>query len=142
MNFSPTAIAGNVKLRSWSSVRKLSFRSLTLGLTIGVVSFADADPVFAATEHLSTVMLTRPDGTDEEYQDRVREGSGLDERVSSATVPLLDVNCTVGVLGFIKYGDRDWQDGEVNALRAVAGVRTRPASANATAVDFFMTPLS
>ena len=89
---------------------------------LGVVYFADADPVFAATEYLSTVMLTRPDGTDEEYQDRVRRASGLQDVVSSATVPLLDVNCTVGVLGFIKYGDREWQDAEVNALRAVAGL--------------------
>ena len=27
---------------------------------LGVVYFADADPIFAATEHLSAVMLTRP----------------------------------------------------------------------------------
>ena len=46
MNFTPTAIAGNVKLRPWSSVRKLSFRSLTLGLTIGVVSYLVLVPLF------------------------------------------------------------------------------------------------
>src|SRR5664279_3160860 len=90
---------------------------------LGVVSFADADPVFAATEHLSTVMLTRPDGADADYQDRVRQGSGIVGGVSSATVPLLGVNCTVGVLGFIKYGDRQWHDAEINALRAAAEER-------------------
>jgi diguanylate cyclase (GGDEF)-like protein len=89
---------------------------------LGVVYFADADPVFAATEHLSSVMITRPDGADEEYQERVREASGIQGGVSSATVPLLDANCTVGVLGFIKYGDRDWDETEINALRAVASL--------------------
>lgn len=89
---------------------------------LGVVYFADADPIFAATEHLSAVMLTRPDGSDEKYQERVREASGIQGGVSSATVPLLDANCTVGVLGFIKYGDRDWDETEINALRAVAAL--------------------
>ena len=89
---------------------------------LGVVCFADADPVFAATEHLSSVMLTRPDGADDRYQERVREASGIQGGVSSATVPLLDANCTVGVLGFIKYGDRDWDETEINALRAVASL--------------------
>ena len=92
---------------------------------LGVVRFADADPIFAATEHLSTVMLTRPDGADADYQDRVRQGSGIEGGVSSATVPLLDANCTVGVLGFIKYGDRQWHEAEINALRAVAALFTQ-----------------
>jgi len=89
---------------------------------LGVVYFADADPIFAATEHLSAVMLTRPDGADEKYQERVREASGIQGGVSSATVPLLDANRTVGVLGFIKFGDRDWDETEINALRAVAAL--------------------
>jgi diguanylate cyclase (GGDEF)-like protein len=92
---------------------------------LGVVRFADADPIFAATEHLSTVMLTRPDGTDADYQDRVRLGSGIEGGVSSATVPLLDANGTVGVLGLIKYGDRHWHDVEINALRTVAAFFTQ-----------------
>jgi len=45
---------------------------------LGVIRFDDADPIFAATEHLSTVMLTRPDGADADYQDRVRQGSGIE----------------------------------------------------------------
>lgn len=89
---------------------------------LGVVHFADADPVFAATEHLSTVMLTRPDGAGEEYQDRVHEASGINGGVSAATVPLMDANCTVGVLGFIKHGDREWLAAEINALRTVAAL--------------------
>ena len=89
---------------------------------LGIVRFDNADSVVAATEHLSTVMLTRPDGADVDYQDRVRQGSGIEGGVSSATVPLRDANCTVGVLGFIKYGDRQWSDAEINALRAVAAL--------------------
>jgi hypothetical protein len=92
---------------------------------LGVIRFAGADPIFAATEHLSTVMLTRPDGADADYQDRVRQGSGIEGGVSSATVPLLDANGTAGVLGFIKHGDRQWRDAEINALRAVAALFTQ-----------------
>ena len=46
MNVTPTAIAGNVKLRAWSSFRKFSFRSLTLGLTLSVVSYLVLVPLF------------------------------------------------------------------------------------------------
>jgi len=101
---------------------------------LGVVSFAEADPVFAVTEHLSAVMLTRPDGASEKYQERVREASGIQGGVSSATVPLLDANRTVGVLGFIKYGDRDWDETEINALRAVAALLA-PLQARVTAEE-------
>jgi hypothetical protein len=59
---------------------------------LGVVSFAGADRTFAATEHLTAVMITRPDGADDDYQKTVREGSGLPGLVSSATVPLLSLD--------------------------------------------------
>ncbi len=88
---------------------------------LGVVFFSDADPTFAATEHLSTVLTTRPIDHDEEYQDRVRQGSGV-VGVSMATVPLMMRDTTSGVLGFIKFGDREWQADEINALRAVAAL--------------------
>jgi diguanylate cyclase (GGDEF)-like protein len=88
---------------------------------LGVIPFAGADRIFAATEHLSTVMIVRPNGTDEDYQDTVRRGSGM-PNVSLATVPLLDNAGTMGVLGFITFGDREWQLAEINALRAVAAL--------------------
>ena len=75
---------------------------------VGRCAFAGADRTFAATEHLTTVMITHPDGADDDYQDTVREGSGLPGFVSSATVPLLSNDGTMGVLGFIKFGDREW----------------------------------
>ena len=43
---------------------------------LGVIMFAGADPTFAALENLSSVLTTRPDH-DDEYQDRVRQGSGV-----------------------------------------------------------------
>ncbi len=92
---------------------------------LGVVSFAGADRTFAATEHLARVMITHPDGADDDYQETVREGSGLPGFVSSATVPLLSSDGTMGVLGFIKFGDRDWGIAEINALRAVAALLTQ-----------------
>jgi len=87
---------------------------------LGVIHFAGADPTFAALENLSTVLTTRP-AFDDEYQDRVRQGSGI-QGVSLATVPLLTIDITTGTLGFIKFGDREWHHDEINALQAVAAL--------------------
>ena len=93
-----------------------------------VVFFEGADPTFAASEHLSHVTITRPgelfgaDVDDSDYQDLVRRASGVQIGVSLAVVPLLSIQDTMGVLGFVKYGDRAWSDAEMNALRAVAGL--------------------
>lgn len=95
---------------------------------LAFVYFEGADPAFAASEHLSTVLITRPgtvgqeDVDDTEYQDLVRRASGVEVGVSLAVVPLLGPDDTMGVLGFVKYGDRKWSIAEVNALRAVAGL--------------------
>jgi diguanylate cyclase (GGDEF)-like protein len=86
---------------------------------IGVVPF-DADPVFGATRVLREPYVTRP-GNSQEYQDRIKEGSGIPE-VSMATVPLVHEDVTEGILGFIKFGDRPWEDEEINALQAVASL--------------------
>ncbi len=87
---------------------------------LGVIYFADADPTFAALQNLSKVFTSRP-GNDEEYQDRVRQASGI-QAVSLATVPLVTNESTTGTLGFIKYGDREWRHDEINALQAVAAL--------------------
>lgn len=87
---------------------------------LGVIYFAGADPTFAALENLKSVMTQRP-SNDEQYQDRVRQGSGIQE-VSLATVPLMTNETTTGTLGFIKYGDREWLHDEINALQAVAAL--------------------
>jgi len=87
---------------------------------LGIIFFKGADPTFAALENLSSVFTTRPT-YDDEYQDRVRQGSGV-QGVSLATVPLLTSEITTGTLGFIKFGDREWHHDELNALQAVAAL--------------------
>ena len=89
---------------------------------LGVIFFATADPTFASLEKLDSVLVVRPTGAgDDEYQERVRQASGIPS-VSLATVPLMKGETTSGTLGFIKYGDRAWDTGEINALRAVAAL--------------------
>jgi diguanylate cyclase (GGDEF)-like protein len=85
---------------------------------IGVVYFADADPVFASAEHLKEPLIIRPI-PDDEYQRTIQEGTSVPQ-VSVACVPLLSENVTTGVLGFIKYGDREWLDAEMDALKTIA----------------------
>ena len=87
---------------------------------LGEVPF-DADPVFHATRDLHEPYVMRPAGSPDAYQDRVAKGSGIVE-VSMAMVPLLRDGHTTGVLGFVKFGDRAWDEAEVNALQAVASM--------------------
>lgn len=91
---------------------------------LGVIHFETADPVFAATEDLNDVGIIRPDLESAQYQQRVREGSGI-PAISTATVPLRSGEVTTGVLGFIKFGDRDWQPQEINTLKAIAALLTQ-----------------
>ncbi|WP_460868771.1 putative bifunctional diguanylate cyclase/phosphodiesterase [Rhodococcus aerolatus] len=86
---------------------------------LGVVRFADADPSFAASEHLADVLVIRPDPASAGYQRRVRAASGV-ESTSVATVPLRSHGETTGTLGFIGFGDRGWSDDEIRALRTLA----------------------
>ncbi|MCQ4118370.1 putative bifunctional diguanylate cyclase/phosphodiesterase [Rhodococcus tibetensis] len=88
---------------------------------IGVVYFKDADPMFALCEHQKEVVITRPEASGPDYNDRVREASGVPE-VSLAAVPLLSGETTTGTLGFIKFGDRDWTPAEVDVLKAIAAL--------------------
>jgi diguanylate cyclase (GGDEF)-like protein len=87
---------------------------------LGAVPF-DVDPVFAATRELREPFVMRPDSSPDAYQDRVQQGSGV-QQVSMAMVPLMGQDVTLGVLGFVKFGDRPWHHAEINALRAVASL--------------------
>ncbi|WP_127781906.1 EAL domain-containing protein [Rhodococcus sp. X156] len=84
---------------------------------LAVVFFRDADPIFAAAKHATEVKIVRPHADD--YQRRVKDGSGVDQ-TSMAAVPLLSGSVTTGVLGFVKHGDREWLVSEINALKAIA----------------------
>lgn len=88
---------------------------------LAVVYFADADPVFALAEFQKEPLVFRPDADTDEYQKTIEEGRQVPQ-VSMAAVPLLSGDVTTGVLGFVKFGDRDWTDVELNALKAIASL--------------------
>ncbi len=78
---------------------------------IGVVYFRDADPVFAAVEHLKEPLLAGAGGASypvvesPDYTERVFAASGWSE-VSMVAVPLVSGQITTGVLGFVNEGGR------------------------------------
>ena len=86
---------------------------------IGVVYFADADPVFAQAENLKVPDVLRPAPANEEYQRNIEAGTGIPNS-TIACVPLLSGSVTTGTLGFVKIGDREWLPEELNALQAIA----------------------
>lgn len=86
---------------------------------IGVVYFADADPVFAMAERLKEPLVIRPAAETDEYQQRIQQGTEVPQ-ISMACVPLLSNDITTGTLGFVKYGDREWLEEELNALKTIA----------------------
>ena len=88
---------------------------------LGVVYFADADPVFALAEHQKEPVVFRPEPATDDYQRTIEEGRHIPS-TSMACVPLLSGDTTTGVLGFIKFGDREWTPEELNALKAIASL--------------------
>ncbi|MCT7659055.1 putative bifunctional diguanylate cyclase/phosphodiesterase [Mycobacterium deserti] len=88
---------------------------------LAVVYFDEADPVFALAEHLKEPAVFRPEPATEDYQRRIQENRHIPP-TSMACVPLLSGDVTTGVLGFVKWGDRDWRAEELNALKAIASL--------------------
>jgi diguanylate cyclase (GGDEF)-like protein len=91
---------------------------------LGVVYFADADPIFAAAEHAKEPVFFSPEPVADDvddYQRRVTEASGV-MLPSLASVPLVSGDVTTGALGFIKFGIKDWSSEELNALKAIASL--------------------
>ena len=88
---------------------------------IGVVYFADADPVFAAAETAKEILVFRPEPATDDYQKTIEEGTGIPS-TSMAVVPMLSGDVTTGCLGFVKIGDREWLPDELNALKAIASL--------------------
>jgi diguanylate cyclase (GGDEF)-like protein len=84
-----------------------------------VVFYRDADPVFALAENLKKPMVFRPDNEDD--QKRIGEGRDVPQ-TSMAAAPLVSGDLTTGVLGFVKFGDREWRPEELNALEAIASL--------------------
>lgn len=88
---------------------------------LAVVYFAEADPVFALAEHLKEPAVFRPEPATDDYQRRVQDSRHIPP-TSMACVPLLSGDVTTGVLGFVKFGDRDWRPEELNALKAIGSL--------------------
>jgi diguanylate cyclase (GGDEF)-like protein len=84
-----------------------------------IVYFEDADPIFALCENTKEPVVLRPEPANEQYQQTINDASGI-PGVSMASVPLLSGDTTTGALGFIKLGDREWHQDELNALAVVA----------------------
>ena len=88
---------------------------------LAVVYFADADPVFAHSEHGKKPMVFRPEPATDDYQKRINETRAV-PATSMAAAPLVSGELTTGILGFIKFGDRAWSSEELNALEAIASL--------------------
>jgi len=88
---------------------------------LGIVAFDSGDPVFAAIELLDAPLLITPSSEQDRYQERVQGATG-GPAVSLAMVPLRPGEVTEGVIGFIHFGEREWPDAEVRALRVIAGL--------------------
>jgi diguanylate cyclase (GGDEF)-like protein len=88
---------------------------------LGIVYFADADPIFAAAEHGKEPLILRPDPASDDYQRRVEEGTGV-PAISMASVPLISGDVTTGAIGFVKFGDKAWLPEEINALKVIASL--------------------
>ena len=88
---------------------------------LAVVYYADADPVFAHSEHAKRPMVFRPEAATGDYQRRIEQGRAIGE-TSLAAAPLVSGDVTTGVLGFVKFGDREWTTEELNALEAITSL--------------------
>jgi diguanylate cyclase (GGDEF)-like protein len=88
---------------------------------LAVVYFADADPVFALAEHQKDPIVFRPESATDDYQRTINKSRHI-PATSMAFVPLLSGDLTTGVLGFVKFGDRDWSPEDLNALKAIASL--------------------
>lgn len=88
---------------------------------LAVVYFADADPVFALTEHQKDPIVFGPESATDDYQRTINKSRQI-PATSTALVPLLSGDLTTGVLGFVRFGDRDWSPEDLNALKAIASL--------------------
>src|SRR5579875_117428 len=90
---------------------------------LAVVPF-DSDPVFAALRDLKEPLVARTSENPEEYNERVKDASGVTE-FSGVAVPLLKGGVTDGALGFVMFRDVQWTQPQINALQAVASMLVR-----------------
>lgn len=87
---------------------------------LGTIYFEDADTAFKVVEHATEPTIMRP-GAFAGYRKSTSQTAGIAE-VTSAAVPLLSRGMPIGLLGFIKRGDREWSTRELNVLKAIASL--------------------
>ncbi|WP_433734612.1 putative bifunctional diguanylate cyclase/phosphodiesterase [Nocardia sp. CA-129566] len=86
-----------------------------------VIYFEQADAVSRALEHATEPLVVNAVPEFADYRELFRRVYGVPV-VSSVAIPLLSRGESVGVLGFIQQGDRDWSTWELNVLEAVAAL--------------------
>lgn len=92
---------------------------------LGVIYFADADPVFAMAEHALEPVLVRPGSEGYEgYRQRVEEGAPGVVEVSCLASPMVPGAATspIGFISLTRFSDRVWRDDEVRAMKAIAAL--------------------
>ncbi|MFI6868339.1 putative bifunctional diguanylate cyclase/phosphodiesterase [Nocardia sp. NPDC050406] len=86
------------------------------------IAYYDESPsLFVKLEHVTEPMIIRPTPEFDDYQSLIQRSTGIDA-VSAAAVPLVSRDEATGVLGFIKEGDREWSNREINVLKAIAAL--------------------
>ena len=88
---------------------------------LAVTYFTDGDPVSALSEHLKKPTVIPSGQANHVYRSRNDRARHI-PFPSVAAAPLVSGPTTTGVLGFVKYGDRDWDQAEINALEAIASL--------------------
>ncbi len=88
---------------------------------LAVLHFAEDGPAFAVTEHLKKPTVIRSEETNPEYRFRIEQTRNVRWH-SVAAAPLLAGTATTGTLAFVNFGDREWDQAEMNALAAIASL--------------------
>ena len=87
----------------------------------GIGYFADGDSIYTLPEDLKKPTVIRPGRADADSES-CADGPPQRQSPSVAAAPLVSGPLTTGVLGFVKDGDRDWNQAEINALEAIASL--------------------
>jgi diguanylate cyclase (GGDEF)-like protein len=109
-----TAVATQLMAADAANAAEISQRILA-----DLVAYFDV--VFKLSENSKKPHVFRPEPATDEYQKTI-EDSGGQAGISMAAAPLVSGDVTTGVLGFVKVGDREWRQEELNALEAIGSL--------------------
>ncbi|WP_067817970.1 putative bifunctional diguanylate cyclase/phosphodiesterase [Nocardia inohanensis] len=86
-----------------------------------VAHLDDPTSALGQLSHTTEPIIIRPIPEFADYQQLIQQATGIDS-VSVAAVPLVSRGEPTGILGFIKAGDREWSNRELNVLKAIAAL--------------------